>query len=195
MQAISVIVGLGNPGPEYEHTRHNVGAWLVAELARRSHQPLSPERRFFGLSAQLRLGDREVRLLIPATYMNRSGQATAALCRFYRIPPAEMLVVHDELDLAPGTARLKFGGGHGGHNGLRDIIRSQGNDRDFGRLRLGIGHPGHASQVTGHVLSRPAPEDRARILEAIEASLEILPLAAQGQWEQAMNRLHRRPAD
>lgn len=190
MQAIALIVGLGNPGREYEQTRHNAGAWLVTALARRYQIPLNPDRKFSGLSGRLSLDGQDLRLLIPTTYMNRSGQAVNALCQFYRITPAQMLVAHDELDLPPGVARLKFGGGHGGHNGLRDIISCLGNNRDFGRLRIGIGHPGHASQVTGYVLSKAPAAEQQQIDMVIQAALDALPLAIHGDWPRAMNQLH-----
>lgn len=190
MQAIALIVGLGNPGREYEQTRHNAGAWLVTALARRYQIPLNPDKKFSGLSGRLSLDGQDLRLLIPTTYMNRSGQAVNALCQFYRITPAQMLVAHDELDLPPGVARLKFGGGHGGHNGLRDIISCLGNNRDFGRLRIGIGHPGHASQVTGYVLSKAPAAEQQQVDMVIQAALDALPLAIHGDWPRAMNQLH-----
>lgn len=195
MRTIELIVGLGNPGREYEQTRHNAGAWLVAALAHRYQASLAPESKFFGLTARLMIGGRDVRLLIPGTYMNRSGQAVGAISQFFKIEPAHILVAHDELDLPPGSARLKFGGGHGGHNGLRDIIASLGNSRDFGRLRLGIGHPGSAPQVTGYVLSKAPAAEQQRIETAIDAALDALPLVIGGEWSRAMNQLHSFQAD
>lgn len=188
--ALKLIVGLGNPGQQYHQTRHNAGADFVSELANQQGCALKEEKKFFGLTAKIILENRECRLLIPTTYMNRSGQSVAAIARFYNIEPGEILVAHDELDLAPGTARLKLGGGHGGHNGLRDIIKSLGNCRDFARLRLGIGHPGHASEVVNYVLKK-APQTEFNLIEdSIRNSLRIVPELLNGQWNQAMKTLH-----
>lgn len=189
---VALIVGLGNPGPKYEGTRHNAGADWVARLAESRAAVLREERKFPGLAAQVRVGEREVRLLVPTTYMNRSGQAVAAVAGFYRIPAAAILVVHDDLDLPPGVARLKQGGGHGGHNGLRDVIRALDNDSGFGRLRLGIGHPGDPERVVDYVLSRPSAADRQAIEGAGERALEVLPWVVEGDWQTAMLRLHSR---
>ncbi len=191
MQGIGLIVGLGNPGPEYAQTRHNAGAWLVEALWRRfGSGSLGAEPRFHGLTGRLQLNGCDLRLLIPTTYMNRSGQSVAALSQFYKIPPEGILVAHDELDLPPGSVRLKRGGGHGGHNGLRDIIASLGNNREFGRLRIGIGHPGHASQVTGYVLGRAPAAEHQLIEQAIDAALDRLPQVVAGDWARAMNQLN-----
>lgn len=187
---LQLIVGLGNPGPEYDRTRHNAGADFVTELARRNGASLSTESKFFGDTCRINVEGRDLRLLIPTTFMNRSGQAIGALAQFYKIPPEAILVAHDELDLPPGTARLKHGGGHGGHNGLRDTIRALGNNRDFNRLRLGIGHPGSAAQVVGYVLRRAAPDDQRLIDEATDRAIEIVPQLVKGEWASAMNRLH-----
>jgi PTH1 family peptidyl-tRNA hydrolase len=187
---IQLIVGLGNPGTEYSQTRHNAGAMLVEQLAARQHTALPPEKKFFGLHGKVLIDHQPVHLLIPTTYMNRSGQSVAALANFYRIPTSDLLIVHDELDLPPGTARLKQGGGHGGHNGLRDIISRLGNDRNFYRLRIGIGHPGSAALVTHYVLGKAPEEERTRTQAAIEEALRVLPLAVRGDWAGAMNRLH-----
>jgi PTH1 family peptidyl-tRNA hydrolase len=190
MAAIDLIVGLGNPGRDYEDTRHNAGAWLVEALARRQGCSLQLESKFFGLTGRTRVGSDEVRLLIPTTFMNRSGQAIAALAGFYKIPVESILVVHDELDLPPGVARLKRGGGHGGHNGLRDTIARLGNNANFQRLRLGIGHPGTADQVVGFVLNRPTAAERQAIDAVIDAALDALPLAVAGDSAKAMTQLH-----
>jgi PTH1 family peptidyl-tRNA hydrolase len=193
VSGIQLIVGLGNPGREYEDTRHNAGAWLVEQLARSQHCALVPEAKFFGLTGRIRLGGQDLKLLIPTTFMNRSGQAVVAIAAFYKIPPAAILVVHDELDLAPGTARLKLGGGHGGHNGLRDIMAQlpkEGGKSDFHRLRIGIGHPGSADKVVGYVLGKPTTDERIAIDRAIDAALVSLPLAIQGEMPRAMNQLH-----
>ena len=157
---VKLIVGLANPGAQYADTRHNAGAWYVNALARSRGVSLSEDRKYFGLTGSFTEQGETVRLLIPTTFMNRSGQATAALANFFRIPVTQMLVAHDELDLAPGCIRLKIGGGHGGHNGLRDIVSRHGNQKDFVRLRIGIGHPGKEF-VTHHVLGDFAKADKA----------------------------------
>lgn len=195
MHPIELIVGLGNPGPEYAHTRHNAGAWYVAELARLHGGQLKEEAKFFGWTSRVRIAGQDVRLLIPATFMNRSGKAVAALANFYQIPPEAILVAHDELDLPPGTARFKQGGGHGGHNGLKDIISCLGNNKDFYRLRLGIGHPGHKSQVAGFVLTKaPAPEQS--LLEAtVDEAARATDILFNDGMTRAMNRLHAFNAD
>jgi len=190
MSQVRAIIGLGNPGADYEATRHNAGAWLVEAVARRSGGELRPDRKFLGLYARCQLEGQDIHLLNPTTFMNRSGGAVAALCQFYKIAPDELLVAHDELDLAPGTARYKTGGGHGGHNGLRDIISALGNEPGYHRLRIGIGHPGDAKQVTHYVLGRPSKTEHAAIEDAIDECLATLPLALSGDWAKAMNRLH-----
>jgi len=189
-QGIKLIVGLGNPGPEYDLTRHNAGALFIERLADKYNVSLRAESKFFGLTGRLVLDGQDIRLLIPTTFMNRSGQAVAALASFYRIAPEEILVAHDELDLPPGVVKCKKGGGHGGHNGLRDIIAQLGNQNTFHRLRLGIGHPGHSSQVTGFVLGR-APKAEQEALDAcIDEAIRELPGISQGQWSAVMQRLH-----
>ena len=190
MTAIKLIVGLGNPGTEYRGTRHNAGADFIEELARTNGGSLRAETRFFGLAGQLTLSGHDLRLLIPTTFMNRSGKAVAAMATFYKIAPDQILVAHDELDIPPGSARFKRGGGHGGHNGLRDIIPALGNNNDFYRLRIGIGHPGHASRVTGYVLGAPSAEDRLRIDASISEAIGALPLLLDGDETKAMTRLH-----
>ena len=187
---IRLLVGLGNPGPEYQHTRHNAGQWLLTALAARHGCELVSEKRFFGACARIDIGGQELRLLVPATFMNRSGQAVAAVANFFKIAPREILVAHDELDLPAGVARLKQGGGHGGHNGLRDTISALGNNADFLRLRLGIGHPGSKDLVTGYVLSRAPQSEQAALLGAIDASMAVLPEVVSGDIPGAMNRLH-----
>jgi PTH1 family peptidyl-tRNA hydrolase len=190
LTAIKLIVGLGNPGSEYRGTRHNAGADFIEELARTNGGSLRAEARFFGLAGQLTLSGHDLRLLIPTTFMNRSGKAVAAMATFYKIAPDQILVAHDELDIPPGSARFKRGGGHGGHNGLRDIIPALGNNNDFYRLRIGIGHPGHASRVTGYVLGAPSAEDRLRIDASISEAIGALPLLLDGDETKAMTRLH-----
>ena len=187
-QPVKLIVGLGNPGPKYAGTRHNAGAWLAESLARDLGQPLREERKFLGLHCKTHWQGQDLHLLVPTTFMNRSGQSAKALADFFKISPEEILIVHDELDLPPGTARLKHGGGHGGHNGLRDLIRHLGSD--FQRLRIGIGHPGDSKQVVNYVLSEAGKQERQAIDAAIEESIRVLPDAVSGNWAQAMNRLH-----
>lgn len=187
---IKLIVGLGNPGSEYRGTRHNAGADFVEALALASAAPMQAESRFYGLTGRATFAGHELRLLIPTTFMNRSGKAVAAMANFFKIQPEEILVAHDELDIPAGTARFKKGGGHGGHNGLRDIIPALGNNRDFHRLRIGIDHPGHASRVSGYVLSQPSATDRERINASIEEAIAALPLLLDGDATRAMTRLH-----
>ena len=189
-QPIKLIVGLGNPGPDYHQTRHNAGQDLVTELSNQYSQTMTATPKFFGLSARATINKRDIRLLIPTTFMNRSGQAVAAISQFYKIEPENILVIHDELDLAPGVARLKIGGGHGGHNGLRDIISSLGNNKNFARLRIGIGHPGNAKQVANYVLKRAPSAEFNDIEQAISHSLKIIPDLAEGLWDKAMRELH-----
>lgn len=187
---IKLIVGLGNPGSEYRGTRHNAGADFVEALALASAVSLQPESRFYGLAGRATFAGHDLRLLIPTTFMNRSGKSVAAMATFFKVPPEDILVAHDELDIPAGTARFKKGGGHGGHNGLRDIIPALGNNRDFHRLRIGIDHPGHASRVSGYVLSRPSATDRERIDASIEEAIAALPLLLDGDATRAMTRLH-----
>lgn len=190
---LKLIVGLGNPGTDYHRTRHNAGADFVEQLARRLNVNLVPEGKFFSLTARANLCGHELRLLIPTTYMNRSGQAVGAMANFFKIPPESILVAHDELDLAPGVARFKQGGGHGGHNGLRDIIAALGNNQNFPRLRLGIGHPGTASLVANFVLKCAPAAEQGLIDAAIERAVNCLPDAIQGDWNNAMKTLHTMP--
>jgi PTH1 family peptidyl-tRNA hydrolase len=186
---IQLIVGLGNPGAEYENTRHNAGFWWVDAIAREHRVTLSHENKFLGLTGRLKHHGSEAWLLKPMTFMNRSGQSVGALARFYRITPENILVVHDELDLAPGTAKLKKGGGHGGHNGLRDIASHLGST-DFWRLRLGIGHPGEAAAVVNFVLHSPSREEFGQIETAMDNSTRLLPEFLAGNFETAMLKLH-----
>lgn len=186
---VQLIVGLGNPGKEYQDTRHNAGFWFVDELARQQGASFKPEKKFHGDAVRCRIDGDEVWLLKPQTYMNLSGQAVQALAAFYKIPLEAILVVHDELDLPAGVARLKDGGGHGGHNGLRDITQKMGGNK-FLRLRLGIGHPGDKSRVTGHVLNKVSQDDRIEIERAIDAAIRELPAVIAGDLAKAMNHLH-----
>ena len=187
---IKLIVGLGNPGSQYANTRHNAGQDLVERLASQHSVSLNSDSKFFGDCGRVFIGSRDVRLLVPTTFMNRSGQAVAALANFYRIEAEEILVVHDELDLPPGVARLKQGGGHGGHNGLRDIISAMGNNKEFQRLRIGIGHPGNAKQVSGYVLKKASGDDAIGIDHSIDQSIKVLPALLAGDLAGAMQELH-----
>jgi len=185
---LSIIVGLGNPGPEHQLTRHNAGFWFVDALARVQGAPFRSHSRYHGEICRVTLEGRELVLLKPHTYMNRSGLAVRALLDYVKVPVGELLVVHDELDLPPGTARFKLGGGHGGHNGLRDTITHCG--ADFWRLRLGIGHPGDRSQVIDYVLQRASRADEDAIVASIGTALDALPVFLRDGAEKAMNALH-----
>lgn len=187
-----LVVGLGNPGAEYSKTRHNAGFWFCERLAGALGVGFTRETRFHGLVAQAR--EAGVWLLLPQTFMNRSGQSVAALARFYRITPAQTLVVHDELDLPPGQMRLKFGGGLGGHNGLKDITAHLGT-QDFWRLRIGIGHPGERNEVVSYVLKPACLAEQDEIDAAIERGLELWPLIAAAEWNAAMQRANTRSAN
>ena len=189
--APKLVVGLGNPGAEYAETRHNAGFWFCERLARELGVSWSKEARFHGFAANARTDG--VWLLMPQTFMNRSGQSVAALARFYRIAPAEILVVHDELDIPPGQLRVKFGGGLGGHNGLKDITAHLGT-QDFWRLRIGIGHPGDRNEVANFVLKPPRREESDLIDESIDRALLAWPLFAKADWNAATQRLNARPA-
>jgi PTH1 family peptidyl-tRNA hydrolase len=187
MPGIRLIVGLGNPGKEYEATRHNAGFWLIERFAARERIALNKDSKYQAYVG--RHAPSGAWLLLPQTYMNASGRSVGLLAGFFKIPANEVLVAHDELDFAPGTAKLKQGGGVAGHNGLRDIAARLGS-LDFWRLRLGIGHPGDKNVVADYVLRKPAPEDRAAIERSIDRALEILPLALAGDIQGAMLKLH-----
>lgn len=186
---IKMMVGLGNPGSEYEQTRHNAGFWFIDELAWQYKATLKEEKKFFGSVARISISGSDLWLLKPSTFMNRSGQAVAALAQFYKIKPEEILVVHDELDIPCGRIKFKLGGGNGGHNGLKDIQARLGTP-DFYRLRLGIDHPGNRNLVVGYVLNKPSPEHRQQIDEAINKSLKAVPMLLAGEWEEAVRFLH-----
>ncbi len=190
VSSIKLIVGLANPGAEYAQTRHNAGAWYVDLLAERHNQSLKEESKFFGYTARLNLTGQDIRLLVPATFMNLSGKAVAAMASFYRILPEEILVAHDELDILPGMAKLKLGGGNGGHNGLKDIQNKLGNNPNFYRLRIGIGHPGDKSKVTGFVLGKPPASEQTLIDNAIDESIRCTEVLLNEGMTKAMNRLH-----
>lgn|SRR5487761_2418206 len=189
MGEIRLVAGLGNPGNAYSRTRHNAGFWWVESLAKRENAALRMEPRMHGATARIQ-GD--IWLIEPQTFMNASGRAVSVLARFYKITPQQVLVVHDELDLEPGTVRLKLGGGLGGHNGLKDIAAHLGS-QDFWRLRLGIGHPGEKRNVSDYVLKAPQKEEEALILDAIAKSLDVWPMIASGQQQAAMLKLHTKP--
>ena len=189
---IRLLVGLGNPGPEYEATNHNAGFWWIDAVARELKVSLAPERSYFGLVARVNRPEGPVWLLEPQTYMNLSGKAVAALARFFKIAPGEILVAHDELDLQPGQVKLKFGGGHGGHNGLRDIHAQLGS-ADYHRLRLGIGHPGVKAEVVDYVLRKPKPEHRDAIHDGIARTLPVLDLLLEGNMERALMKMNAKP--
>ncbi len=189
MSEIKLIVGLGNPGREYEATRHNAGFWWLDELARIHNANFKVDGKFHGLVARANLHGCEVHLLKPQTFMNVSGRAVGAVAQFYKIEPAQILVVHDELDLPPGSAKLKLGGGHGGHNGLKDIIAHLGT-KDFWRLRVGIGHPGERDEVVKYVLNAPRKEEQVLIEEAMRRAQDVAPLIIEGKLEAAMLKLH-----
>ncbi len=189
MSGIRLIVGLGNPGREYEATRHNAGFWWVDEFARALQLTFKAEGKFHGLAARGSVHGRELFLLKPQTFMNVSGRAVAAQAQFYKIVPQHILVVHDELDLPPGSAKLKLGGGHGGHNGLKDIIAHLGT-RDFWRLRIGIGHPGERADVSDYVLKSPRKEEAGLIEHAMRRAQDVASLIVEGKLEAAMLKLH-----
>lgn len=189
MTGLRLIVGLGNPGPEHAHTRHNAGFWFADALAAQCGARFGLESKLFGETAKVEIAGQPVWLLKPATFMNLSGKSVTAALRYWKIEPEQMLVAHDELDLSPGTARFKLDGGHGGQNGLRDIIRLLGHGK-FHRLRVAIGHPGHKDKVTPWVLGRPGQADEILIHRAIDDAIEALPLAAQGNFADAMTMLH-----
>ncbi len=188
MASISLIVGLGNPGTEYAQTRHNAGFWFVEAIAQRFNISLKTESRFSGLTGRGLIDGHDVRLLLPTTFMNLTGRSVAPLVKFFQIAPANILIAHDDLDLPSGCIRLKTGGGHGGHNGLRDITPHIGND--FHRLRVGIGHPGHKDQVHGHVLGRATKNEQDLLDQALNEALSLTPMIVQGNIARAMSQLN-----
>ena len=189
-QSIKLIVGLGNPGAQYAGTRHNAGEDFVRELARVAGGTFKADGKYFGEIAEVLFAGHKLRLLIPTTFMNNSGKSVGALANFFKIEPPEILIAYDELDIPVGSARFKFDGGHGGHNGLRDIIPRLGNRKDFHRLRIGIGHPGSASKVSGYVLSKAPQVDRDATNDTIDEAIRALPLLLDGDATKAMTRLH-----
>ena len=189
MAGLRLIVGLGNPGAEHARTRHNAGFWFIDALAAKAGVRFGLESKLRGETAKIQSAGQTVWLLKPATFMNLSGRSVAAALRYWKIEPEECLIAHDELDLEPGSARLKFDGGHGGQNGLRDTIQHLGHGQ-FHRLRVGIGHPGHKDKVTPWVLGRPSRDDEAAMLRAIEEAIAVLPMAIVGDFNEAMKQLH-----
>ncbi|RDH88700.1 MAG: aminoacyl-tRNA hydrolase [endosymbiont of Seepiophila jonesi] len=188
-QPIKLIVGLGNPGSDYEGTRHNTGFWFVDLLAQRYNSPLKSESRHHGMACRINVNGHDCRLLKPSTFMNRSGQAVSSLANYFKIQPHEILVAHDELDLPAGKIRLKTGGGHAGHNGLRDIMSAIGS-KDFHRLRIGIDHPNDRREVVNYVLGRPSKADREAIDDSLDQAADCLTDILNGELQKAMNRLH-----
>lgn len=190
MSEIKLIVGLGNPGDKYADTRHNAGEWLIERLARRFNLDLSAEAKFSGKTARAVINGQEIRFLIPTTFMNLSGKAVGALANFYRIQPEQILVIHDELDLPPGVAKIKQGGGHGGHNGLKDIIAQLANNKNFYRLRIGIGHPGDKNLVASYVLNKPSPTDWQLIDRTLDEATDSVEILIKEGITKATNRLN-----
>ena len=190
-EPIKLIVGLGNPGEEHQATRHNVGFWFIKRLADWHGVQLSPEKKFKGLAAKVQHEQGTFWLLCPTTFMNASGDAIQAMSQFYQIPPESILVAYDDLDFPTGMAKLKFGGGHGGHNGIRHALQML-SGQDFWRLRLGIGHPGHKDLVHRYVLTRPSKSDEAQIEHAIDDAMAVLPAMIAGDTALAMRQLHER---
>ena len=187
---IKLLVGLANPGPEYAQTRHNAGQWYLNQLASQENIQLKPEAKFYGLTGRIQFAGNDIRLLVPTTFMNLSGKSVAAMANFYSIKPEEILVAHDELDLPPGIAKFKLGGGHGGHNGLKDIISNLGNNKNFYRLRIGIGHPGDRNRVSGYVLGKATIGEQSLIEQSIDEAARCTHILGQDGLAKAMNRLH-----
>lgn len=186
---IKLIIGLQNPGLQYAETRHNVGGWFINALAQAYKASFKVEKKFYGELATIHLNDLSCKLFLPLTYMNESGRPIRSILQFYQIKPEEILIAHDDLDLEPGRAKLKTGGGHGGHNGLKDVI-SHLNSTNFHRLRIGIGHPGHKELVLNYVLGKPKKDDKQKILEAITRAIILMPIAISGDMQMAMNDLN-----
>ncbi|EAR26429.1 MAG: aminoacyl-tRNA hydrolase [Pseudoalteromonas tunicata] len=185
-----MLVGLANPGPEYSKTRHNAGAWFIEELAARYNCILKHDPKYHGLTGKIFIQDQEFLLLIPTTYMNLSGKSVSALANFFKIPVENILVAHDEMDLPTGVAKFKRGGGHGGHNGLKDIIAKMANNKEFLRLRVGIGHPGHREMVTGWVLGKASKAEQEQMDAAVDEAVRCMEILAKDGVLKAQNRLH-----
>ena len=187
---LKLIVGLGNPGPQHDSNRHNAGVIFLHHLCKSYGGQLRAESKFFGEFATISIDGQDVKLLFPTTFMNHSGKSVAAVCRFYKIESRQMLVAYDEIDFEVGVTRFKEGGGHSGHNGIRDIVNALGGNSDFYRLRIGVGHPGHKSMVSDHVLSDPSRSEADAIMSNIEDAIRVIPQAVKGEWEDAMLQLH-----
>ncbi|NKB33927.1 MAG: aminoacyl-tRNA hydrolase [Pseudomonadales bacterium] len=187
---LKLIVGLGNPGPQHDSNRHNAGVIFLHHLCKSYGGQLRGESKFFGEFTSVNIDGDDVKLLFPTTFMNHSGKSVAAVCRFYKIEPENMLVAYDEIDFDVGVTRFKEGGGHGGHNGIRDIINALGGKKEFFRLRIGVGHPGHKSMVSNYVLGDPSRSEADVIVRDIEDAIRVIPNAVKGEWEEAMRSLH-----
>ncbi len=188
--SLKVIVGLGNPGPKHDSDRHNAGVIFLHHLCKSYGGTLSGESKFFGEFGSISVDGHEIKLLFPTTFMNHSGKSVSALCKFFKIEPQHLLVAYDEIDFDVGVTRFKGGGGHGGHNGIRDIISALGGQNGFYRLRIGVGHPGHKSMVANYVLSPPSRTEAQIIMSGIEEAIRVIPKAVAGEWEDAMKLLH-----
>ncbi len=188
--SLKLIVGLGNPGPQYDSNRHNAGVIFLHHLCKSYSGTLRGESKFFGELGTINIAGQDIKLLFPTTFMNHSGKSVAAVCNFYKIEAENILVAYDEIDFEVGVSRFKHGGGHGGHNGIRDIINALGGEKDFYRLRIGVGHPGHKSMVASYVLSDPSRSEADLIMSNIEDAIRVTPKAVQGEWEEAMRLLH-----
>ncbi|MEQ8312650.1 MAG: aminoacyl-tRNA hydrolase [Gammaproteobacteria bacterium] len=191
--SLKLIVGLGNPGPQHDSNRHNAGVIFLHHLCKSYGGSLRGESKFFGEFTSVNIAGQDVKLLFPTTFMNHSGKSVAAVCNFYKIEPRNMLVAYDEIDFDVGVTRFKEGGGHGGHNGMRDIINALGGNKDFYRLRIGVGHPGHKSMVASYVLNDPSRAEADAIMANIEDAIRVMPKAVHGEWEEAMKLLHTSP--
>ena len=189
-QPIKLIVGLGNPGPQHESNRHNAGVIFLHHLCKTYGNNLRVETKFFGEFSSIVIEGADIKLLFPTTFMNNSGKSVAAVCKFFKLAPENLLVAYDEIDFDVGVTRFKEGGGHGGHNGVRDIINALAGKNDFFRLRIGVGHPGHKSMVANYVLNDPSRAEADAIMSNIEDAIRILPTAINGNWEEAMRVLH-----
>ena len=187
---LQLIVGLGNPGPQHDSNRHNAGVIFLHHLSKAYGGKLRGESKFFGEFTSINIDGNDIKLLFPATFMNHSGKSVASVCKFFKITPENMLVAYDEIDFDVGVTRFKEGGGHGGHNGIRDIINALGGKKEFFRLRIGVGHPGHKSMVSNYVLSDPSRSEADASIRDIEDAIRVIPKAVTGEWEEAMRLLH-----
>lgn len=188
--SLKLIVGLGNPGPQYDSNRHNAGVIFLHHLCKSYSGKLRGESKFFGEFGTINIAGQDIKLLFPTTFMNHSGKSVAAVCKFYKIEAENILVAYDEIDFEVGVTRFKHGGGHGGHNGIRDIINALGGNKNFYRLRIGVGHPGHKSMVANYVLGDPSRSESDVIMSNIEDAIRVTPKVVEGEWEQAMHLLH-----